>query len=53
MNYDEDYNENFNDDYDPDYEPDYDGYDPYENYSWEDSMMDALDGEPDAYWNID
>ena len=31
----------------------YDDYDPYENYSWEDSMMDALDGEPDAYWNID
>ncbi len=24
-----------------------------EPYSWEDSMMDALDGEPDAYWNID
>jgi len=22
-------------------------------YTWEDSMMDALDGEPDAYWNID
>ena len=28
-------------------------YDPYENYSWEDSLMDALDGEMDAYWNID
>lgn len=24
-----------------------------EPYSWEDSMMDALDGQPDAYWNID
>ena len=24
-----------------------------EPYTWEDSMMDALDGEPDAYWNID
>ena len=22
-------------------------------YTWEDSLMDALDGEPDAYWNID
>lgn len=31
----------------------YDDYDPYDNYSWEDSLMDALDGEPDAYWNID
>ena len=37
-----------NDYYDPD-----DYYDPYENYSWEDSLMDALDGEMDAYWNID
>lgn len=27
--------------------------DPYENYSWEDSLIDALDGEMDAYWNID
>ena len=34
------------------YNPD-DYYDPYENYSWEDSLMDALDGEMDAYWNID
>lgn len=33
------------------YDDDY--YDPYENYSWEDSLMDALDGEMDAYWNID
>ena len=24
-----------------------------EPYSREDSMMDALDGQPDAYWNID
>ena len=30
-----------------------DYYDSYENYSWEDSLMDALDGEMDAYWNID
>ena len=37
-----------NDYYDPD-----DYYDPYENYSWEDSLMDALDGEMDAYWNVD
>ena len=28
----------------------YDG--PYEPYSTYDSLMDALDGEPDAYWNI-
>lgn len=34
------------------YDPD-DYYDPYENYTWEDSLMDALDGEMDAYWNID
>ena len=34
----------------------YDPYVPYipdEPYSVEDSLMDALDGEPDAYWNID
>lgn len=30
-----------------------DYYDPYENYTYEDSLMDALDGEMDAYWNID
>lgn len=32
----------------------YNSYDYYnDRYTWEDSMMDALDGEPDAYWNID
>jgi TPR repeat protein len=25
----------------------------FENYSRQDSLMDALDGQPDAYWNID
>lgn len=25
----------------------------HESYSIEDSLMDALDGEPEAYWNID
>jgi len=39
---------NSDDYYDPS-----DYYDPYENYSYEDSLMDALDGEMDAYWNID
>lgn len=27
-------------------------FDCYRGYSMEDSLMDALDGEPDAYWNI-
>lgn len=31
----------------------HDYYDPYDNYSREDSLMDALDGQMDAYWNID
>lgn len=32
----------------------YDQHDAYiDDYSREDSLMDALDGEPDAYWNID
>lgn len=31
----------------------YDDYDPYGYYSWEDSIMDALDDDPEAYWNID
>lgn len=31
----------------------HDYYNPYENYTREDSLMDALDGEMDAYWNID
>lgn len=35
------------DDYDP-----YDDYDCYRGYTMEDSLMDALDDEPDAYWNI-
>lgn len=30
----------------------YNFYDDYESYSRYDSLMDALDGEPDAYWNI-
>ena len=38
------------DDYD-DYDA-CDDYDCYRRYSMEDSLMDALDGEPDAYWNI-
>lgn len=36
------------------YYPPYDEYAGYEeHYSVEDSLMDALDGCPDAYWNID
>lgn len=31
----------------------HDYYNPYENYTREDYLMDALDGEMDAYWNID
>ena len=30
-----------------------DYYDPYDEYTREDSLMDALDGEMDLYWNID
>ena len=30
-----------------------DSYDNYTGPSCDDSYMDALDGEPDAYWNID
>ena len=37
--------------YYPKDEPSY-NYDPYESYSTYDSLMDGLDGEPDAYWNI-
>lgn len=49
-NSDSDYDGEYDyDDYDSDY---YDNYDD-ESYSWEDSLMDALDGEIDAYWNID
>lgn len=60
MSYYDDYNEDWNDN------PDYDGYheeDTYDEYNgtyvqdvvgWSDQMIDdALDGEPDAYWNID
>ena len=38
--------------YYPEDEPSYNYDDPYESYSTYDSLMDALDGEPDAYWNI-
>jgi ATP-dependent DNA helicase RecQ len=43
------------DDYDLEYEPDYDddGDSPYANYTYEDSLNDLLDGDMDAYWNID
>lgn len=37
--------------YYPEDDPSY-NYDPYESYSTYDSLMDGLDGEPDAYWNI-
>lgn len=48
------------DDYEPDideYEPDYDDHDGggggYNNYDADDAMRDLLDGNMDAYWNID
>ena len=52
MIYDDDYEE-FNDErfYDNNSWCDCDYYE--EPYSREDSLMDALDGVPDAYWNID
>jgi hypothetical protein len=53
-------NNECNDDYDSfgeyeayDDEDAYYDFDCYRGYSMEDSLMDALDGEPDAYWNID
>lgn len=52
-------NNEYYDDYDSfgeyeayDDEDAYYDFDCYRGYSMEDSLMDALDGEPDAYWNI-
>ena len=32
---------------------DYDDNGSYDEYTWEDSLYDALDGHMDAIWNID
>lgn len=57
MNWDDDY------DYEDERNCGYDSEETYENYNgtyvqdvmgWSDQMIDdALDGEPEAYWNID
>lgn len=59
MNYDENIFENdYEDSYDAFYDretyEDYNGYYVQDELGWSDQMIgDVLDGEPDAYWNID
>lgn len=59
MNYDENIIENdYEDSYDVFYDnetyEDYNGYYVQDELGWSDQMIgDVLDGEPDAYWNID
>ncbi len=59
MNYDENIIENdYEDSYDAFYDnetyEDYNGYYVQDELGWSDQMIgDVLDGEPDAYWNID
>ncbi len=59
MNYDENIIENdYEDSYDVFYDnetyEDYNGYYLQDELGWSDQMIgDVLDGEPDAYWNID